>query len=162
MQVMEILEIMNRLERVEAQLPELGVLFHDFAGQGRPMRLYLTDRLRRLARKDRAWCSRGMLSTLKNASYGFHENACRSRRGRDGVFLIDRLFVPRNQLLDKLFDQFLDKRGSGVEDIAGAFGVRVSELVPVGLGSHHMRLLGVLARATEFDQLALVEYYLCE
>jgi len=57
--------------------------------------------------------------TLKNISYGFDSNQRKSMRGRDGIFLVDRDYKPRNNMQVKLFDQFIDKAKSEYSDIIG-------------------------------------------
>ena len=98
-----------------------------------------------------------MLVTLKNAAYGFDERQSRSVSGRDGIFLMDRAFRPANPMMHKLFDRFLDHEDSGALQLANALGFALGELLPVRLVSHHMRLLGVLARSNSEDWLVLVD-----
>jgi hypothetical protein len=98
-----------------------------------------------------------MCATLKNAAYGFDERQARSAGGRDGLFLLDRTFRPPNEMMRKLFDHYLDKPTSGAAELAEALGVKIDELLPVRLVSHHLRLLGVLARKENEDWLVLVD-----
>jgi hypothetical protein len=98
-----------------------------------------------------------MLATLKNAAYGFDEQKARSVCGRDGIFLLDRPFRPANEMMRKLFDQYLDREDSGAEAVATALGVPLAELLPDRLVSHHLRLLGALARMVDGDWLVLVD-----
>lgn len=155
---MELAEAKERLKAIEGELPHTPfVRFHSFAREGRPLHVAVTERLRKAARKQGVWRSREMLATLKNAAYGFDERLARSVGGRDGVFLMDRTFRPANTMMSKLFDRFLDRPGSGAEDLAAAVGVPLAELLPVRLVSHQMRLLGVLARKDDADWLVLVD-----
>ena len=62
------------------------------------------------------------------------------------------------EMMQKLFDRFLDKPDSGAKALAAALSTPLSELLPVRLVSHHMRLLGALARGPEEDWLVLVDY----
>src|SRR5436309_13927433 len=98
-----------------------------------------------------------MFATLKNAAYGFDDRQARSVGGRDGIFLLDRSFRPANEMMRKLFDRFLDRPDSGAEVIAAALEVPLADLLPVRLVSHHLRLLGVLARKEDGDWLVLVD-----
>ena len=98
-----------------------------------------------------------MLGTLKNAAYGFDESRARSVSGRDGIYIVDRDFDPPNEMMRKLFDRYLDKPGSGAEEVAASLDVPVADLLPVRLVSHHLRLLGVLARKADADCLVLVD-----
>lgn len=151
-------EAKERLRAIEPELDtETLVFFHTFERGGRPLRVFLTDRLRKAARKEGVWRSPAMLSTLKNAAYGLDERAARSVGGRDGIFIVDRSFRPANAMMTKLFDRFLDKGDSEARAIARALEAKLEELVPVRLVSHHMRLLGVLARDVDEDRLALVD-----
>jgi hypothetical protein len=147
-----------RLKEIEDTLAEAPfVEFHAFEREGRTLHLALTERLRKHARKEGVWRSHALLATLKNAAYGFDERHARSVGKRDGVFLLDRTFRPANEMMHKLFDRFLDKPGSGAEEMAAALGAPLASLLPVRLVSHHLRLLGVLARGEEADWLVLVD-----
>ena len=155
---MELAEAKERLKEVEGSLDDAPfVLFHTFDGGARPLHVALTGLLRKHARKAGVWRSREMLATLKNAAYGFDERRARSVGGRDGLFLLDRDFRPPNEMMRKLFDRFLDHPGSAAPTLAAALGVPVTELLPVRLVSHHLRLLGVLARREDGDWLVLVD-----
>ena len=133
------------------------VLFHAFERDGRALRVFLTPRLRKAARKEGVWRSKEMLVTLKNAAYGFDEGQARSGGGRDGLFVLDRTFRPANAMMRKLFDRFLDRPESGAGELAELLGVPLGDLLPVRLVSHHLRLLGVLARSPDHDSLVLVD-----
>lgn len=155
---MDLVEAKGRLKAIEGGLADtLFVPFHTFEREGRPVHVCLTERLRKSARKEGVWRSREMLVTLKNAAYGFDDHSSRSAGGRDGIFLMDRSFRPINAMMKKLFDRFLDRPDSGVAGLAKAMGVVEGELLPVRLVSHHMRLLGVLARRENEDWLVLVD-----
>ncbi len=155
---MDLSEIKSLLAEAERRLAEVPfAVVCEFERDGRLLQVAVTDRLRKLARKAGVWKSREMLITLKNAAYGFDEELARSRGGRDGIFLLDRNFRPANPMMWKLFEQYLDKAGTGVETIAEELQVEVGELLPVRLVSHHLRLLGVLARREGADWLVLVD-----
>lgn len=155
---MELAEAKDQLKAIEDTLSDAPfVEFHAFEREGRTLHVAITERLRKSARKEGVWRSRELVSTLKNAAYGFDERRARSGGGRDGIFLMDRTFRPANEMMLKLFDRFLDKPGSGVEVLAAALGTSVAELLPVRLVSHHLRLLGVLARGEVADWLVLVD-----
>jgi len=154
----DLAEAKARLKVVEGQLADAPfVEFHAFAREGRTLHLALTARLRKTARKEGVWHSRGMIATLKNGAYGYDERQARSVGGRDGIFLLDRTFRPANVMMHKLFDRFLDNPGSGAEELAAALGVPLAQLLPVRLVSYHLRLLGVLARREAADWLVLVD-----
>jgi hypothetical protein len=155
---MELAEAKDRVKAIEGVLTDSPfVVFHTFVCQGRALHVALTERLRKSARKEGVWRSREMLATLKNAAYGFNAQHARSVGGRDGIFVMDRTFRPANEMMAKLFGRFLDKPGSGAEELATAVGVSLPELLPVRLVSHHLRLLGVLARKHDADWLILVD-----
>ncbi|MDB5336322.1 MAG: hypothetical protein JWN70_1941 [Planctomycetaceae bacterium] len=155
---MELAEAKDRLRAIEGALNDAPfVEFHAFERDGRTLHVAVTDRLRKAARKQGVWRSREMLATLKNAAYGFDERQARAVSGRDGIFVIDRDFRPPNEMMRKLFDQFLDKPDSGAVELATAIGVPLTDLRPVRLVSHHLRLLGVLTRREDADWLVLVD-----
>jgi hypothetical protein len=154
----ELTEAKDRLKAIESALADAPfVAFHAFEREGRVLHVALTERLRKAARKEGVWKSREMCASLKNAAYGFQESQARSTGGRDGIFLLDRSFRPANEMMHKLFDRFLDKSNSGAEELAAALGTPLEELLPVRLVSHHLRLLGVLARGETEDWLVLVD-----
>lgn len=126
---------------------------------GRGLNVCVTERLRRAAVKEGVWRSHEMVTALENGRYGFDLERARSVGGRDGVFVVDRDFRPANAMMKKLFDRYLDKPDSGAETVASELGCALSDLVAVRLVSHHMRLLGVLARSprTADDTLVLVD-----
>jgi len=155
---MELSEAKERVKAIENALGDAPfVEFHTFTREGRTLRVALTGRLRKTARKEGVWGSREMLTTLKNAAHGFDESRARSVGGRDGIFVMDRSYRPANEMMAKLFDRFLDKPGSGADELSKELDVPLSELLPVRLVSHHMRLLGVLARREDADWLVLVD-----
>ena len=155
---MELADGKERLKQIEDALGAAPyVEFHTFEREGRPLRVALTERLRKAARKEGVWRSREMLVTLKNAAYGYDERQGRNVGGRDGFFLMDRDFRPPSEMMRKLFDRFLDKPDAGAATIAAALGVTKTELLPVRLVSHHLRLLGVLVRRDDADWLVLVD-----
>ena len=155
---MDLAEAKERLKAIEAGLGDAQFAeFLAFEREGRTLHVAVTERLRKLARKEGVWMSREMLATLRNAAYGFDEKQARSVGGRDGIFIMDRTYHPANAMMVKLFDRFLDKPRSGADALAAALGVPLAELLPVRLVSHHMRLLGVLARKDNADWLVLVD-----
>lgn len=129
-----------------------------FERNDRVLDVAITERLIRMCRKGRVWKSKGFLTALKNAEYGFDEHHSSSPGGRDGIFILTRGYRPRNSMIHKIFDRFLDRSESGAGEIAKALGVSLKDLVPVRLVSHHMRLLGVLAGREDHRTLVLVDY----
>ena len=149
----------TQVDRAEAELGDRAfVTASSFVRDGRRLDVAITDRLRKVCRKGRVWKSKAFLTAYKNAEYGFDEARARSAGGADGIFLLTRDYRPRNTMMKKIFDQFLDKAGSGIAEIARELGVAVDGLFAVRLVSHHMRLLGLLHRGAERDVLVLVDY----
>ncbi|MEW6738208.1 MAG: hypothetical protein AB1489_43440 [Acidobacteriota bacterium] len=156
---MNLSEAKEKINSVELLLDtEPFILFHTFERNGRLLYLALTDRLRKIAKKGRVWKSKAFLTVLKNAEYGFDEKYARSFGGADGIFLLDRTFTPRNEMMRKIFDRYIDKLDSGIEEVINKLDIPKDQLYAVRLVSHHMRLLGVLARKNEGDWLILVDY----
>lgn len=154
---MEIKELKDKVRGVQSQLKDQPfVVVHTFSRDDRRLYLALTDRLRRKSKG--IWNGKAFLSALKNAAYGLDEERMRSRGGQDGIFLVDRSFKPRNSMMTKLFDKFLDKPDQNAIEIAKELKVDLDEMLPVRLVSHHLRLLGVVVRKSEGDWLVLVDY----
>ncbi len=155
------MELSALREAVREATPRLSasvfVVVTRFDTRAGPLQLCLTERLRKRARKAGLWNNPQLLTALKNAAYGFDEARARSRGGADGLFLLDRGFLPENAMTRKLFGGYLDKPGGGAELVADALGVPLDSLLPVRLVSHHLRLLGVLARRDDGDWLVLVD-----
>lgn len=156
---MHLAEADERLATIDSLLDtRLFVELDLFERNGRRLHLAITDRLRRIARRGRAWRSKEFLTAIKNAEYGFDPDRQRSSGGRDGIYIIDRDFRPANEMMRKIFDRYIDKPESGAADVARTLGTTVEQLQAVWLVSHHMRLLGVLARFDNDDWLVLVDY----
>jgi len=156
---MTLAEIKELVTGIETRLEnETFVIVSTFDRNGRQIRVGLTDRLRQSCKRGRVWKSKAFLTALKNAQYGFDDSRAKSSGGADGIFLLTRNYRPKNQMMKKLFDHFLDKHGSGAEEIAAELGAPLSSLLPVRLVSHHLRLLGVLDCRENSDTLILVDY----
>ena len=133
-------------------------LLHSFNRNGKKLKLFITDRFRKKSQKGKVWKTRAMLTAIKNAEYGFDACYKKSAGGYDGIFELTRDYKPKNQMMRKIFDQFIDKKNSGIDEIATKFKVSTDELIAVRLVSHHIRLLGVLKKSDEEDILVLVDY----
>ena len=147
---------------IEAAESELGdkpfVIINVFERNGRKLHLGITGRLRRLAKRGRIWKSSAFLTALKNAEYGFDEMRARSPGGADGIFLLDRNFKPPNQMMRKIFDQFLDKSLAEAAAIARQLNADAAAFRAVQLVSHHLRLLGLLHQDEAGDWIIMVDY----
>lgn len=152
-------ELHARVEEIEARFAD-SVFVHlvTFERNGRALHVALTEDLRRSALRGRVWNSRAFLTALQNASYGFDEGRPRSSGGSDGLFLVDRDFRPPNTMMRKLFDHYLDSPRSNARAVARELGVPLESLLPVRLVSHRMRLLGVLSKREDGDDLVVVDY----
>ena len=144
------MDLQDARAAIEAAEPHLGptgfVVAATFERDGRRLDVAITDRLRRACRKARVWNSPALLTAFKNAGYGFDEARARSPGGSDGIFVITREHRPPNAMMKKLFDRYLDRPGSGAQELAADLGTTAERLIPVRLVSHHLRLLGVLHR----------------
>lgn len=156
---MDLSELKSIISDHESELNKNAfVVLNTFVRDGRQIHIAVTDRLRKKCRKGKVWKSKSFLTALKNAEYGFDESSARSHGGRDGIFLLDRDYRLRNAMQRKLFDQYLDKPESGIEDILFQLEITQNDFKPVRLVSHHMRLLGVLWQDEHEDWLILVDY----
>lgn len=156
---MNLIETKMMLEAVESELPDKPfVVANVFERNGRKLHLAITDRLRRIAKRGRVWKSNAFLTALKNAEYGFDGSHARSLGGSDGIFLIDRNFKPQNQMMRKIFDQFLDKDNETVSAIASELKTETDNFRAVRLVSHHLRILGLLHQDSSGDWIILVDF----
>ena len=156
---MTLQEAKDKINSIEGQLADKPfALFHTFERNDRRLHLALTERLKKKANKGRVWKSTSFLTALKNAEYGFDDKQARSLGGADGIFLLDRTFKPKNEMMRKIFDQYLDKAESGAQVLAIELGLRLEQLKAVRLVSHHLRLLGVLGQKDSEDWLVLIDY----
>jgi hypothetical protein len=152
-------EVKKCVENIEEQLPNFPfVIAWTEVRNKQIIHLALTERLHKKVKKAHIWKSPHFLSTLKNVEYGFDQSHARSRGGADGIFLLERSFQPKNEMMHKIFDQYLDKENSGVEELAQALDASVEDFLAVRLVSHHMRLIGVLLRKEIEDWLVLVDF----
>ena len=156
------MNLVEAKQKVAAITPGLGdapfLVLHTFERNGRSLHLALTERFYRACRKGHVWQSQAFLTAIKNAEYGFDPQLTRSRGGRDGIFLLDRSYTPKNAMMTKLFDRYLDVPDRGADQIAKALGTQIDHLQATRLVSHHLRLLGLLWQDTDADWLVLVDY----
>jgi len=156
---MNIQDLKKKLKSIEIRLSEeVFVYLHTFERDGTNLHLGLTERFRKACKKGKVWNRPKMLTALKNAQYGFDEKQAMSPGGSDGIFLLTRSYTPKNEMMRKLFDRYIDKPGSGAEELAAALNSDLESLLPVRLVSHHMRLLGLLHRDKSEDTLVLVDF----
>lgn len=157
---MKLADLKKLVKSTESELDKHPYLIVDvaFERDDRKIHVGVTSRLYKKCRKGRIWNSKPFLTALKNAQYGFDENQARSVGGRDGIYLVDRDYRPRNEMQRKLFDQYLDKADSGIDEVVSELGITTDDLRPIRIVSHHMRLLGVLWQDKADDWLILVDY----
>jgi hypothetical protein len=155
---MDLADIKARLQSIEEEVGRQPIVyFGSFERSGRSLHLGITERFVRAARKSRLWLSKGVLSAIRNAGYGFEEEHARSLGGADGIFLLDRTFRPANEMMRKIFTRYLDHPESGAAGVAAELGCRLEELVAVRVVSHDLRLLGVMRRTATEDWIVLVD-----
>ena len=156
---MDLKEIKKVIESVESKLSEhTFIIAHAFERNGRVLYVALTNRLKKSCKRGRVWKSKAFLTAFKNAEYGFDESRAKSQGGSDGIFLLTRNYLPKNEMMKKIFDRFLGKPDIEAEAIANELNINMTSLLPVRLVSHHMRLLGVLMKGTTVDTLVLIDY----
>jgi hypothetical protein len=156
---MNLRDLKTSIESAEPELHKgVFVVAGSFERNGRRLDVALTDRFRKKCKKGRIWKNKAFLTAFKNAEYGFDEKRAMSPGGSDGIFILTRNYRPKNEMMKKIFDRYLDLPGSGAGDVAGDLGVEVEDLIPVRLVSHHLRLIGVLCRSSDDDILVLVDY----
>ncbi|WP_372366723.1 hypothetical protein [Candidatus Uabimicrobium sp. HlEnr_7] len=151
-------EIKKKLQILETNLEKESIAFFEkFVTPHGELQVFITARLMKSCKKGKIWKSREMLSTLKNAQYGFDIKASRSRGGNDGIFRIDRTFSPVNSMMKKIF-KFIDKRDGLMTEITNKFNIPKSDWIAVRLVSHNLRLLGIIAITKQDTSLVIVDY----
>jgi len=149
----------KRLNDLESELGQQPVSeFAEFPTPYGRFKVSVTERLRQKCKKGRVWKTSGMCTALKNAEYGFDPKSPRSRGGFDGIFSVDRNYRPKNSMIKKLYDQFLDKPDPLVEELEIVLGESSDKWVAARLVSHHMRLLGVISVGVQRSHMVLVDY----
>jgi len=156
---MDLKKAKELIEAIEIDLLDsVYVIAYTFEKGGRRLHLALTERLKRKCKKAKIWKSKELLTAFKNAKYGFDPMNAKSSGGKDGVFILSRKYQPRNEMMKKIFDRFLDKPDDLALKIAEESHVKLRDLSAVRLVSHHMRLLGVLKRGKKEDTIILVDF----
>jgi hypothetical protein len=126
---MDLKEIKKVIESVEGKLPEhTFIIANSFERNDRVLNVALTNRLKKSCKRGRVWKSKAFLITFKNSEYGFNENRAKSQGGSDGVFLLTRDYQPKNEMMKKIFDRFLDKPNSEAESIANELNINMESL----------------------------------
>lgn len=156
---MDLSLLKDKVKQFEKQMIDQPYVFFDtFERNQRKLQVAFTERFYRICKKARVWNTPAFLTALKNAQYGFDENHARSLGGSDGIFLLDRTFKPKNPMMMKIFDGYLNKPKSGIEKIMKEFDILLEQIRAVRLVSHHLRLLGIFIQKPEEDWLILVDY----
>ncbi|MCH2044475.1 MAG: hypothetical protein MK212_10200 [Saprospiraceae bacterium] len=156
---MNIEEARQQLDNCESKLDyEELVEFATFETGETKLRLYLSATFRKRCKKKKVWKSKAFFITLKNAKYGLDPLEARSRGGKDGLFMLDRNFSPKNAMQKKVFDQFMDKPSSSFAQIVKELNLSTDKVKAVRIVSHHMRLLGIYQRIENVDTIILVDF----
>lgn len=156
---MNIEETRQKLDACESKLNyEELVEFATFETGETKLQLYLSATFKRNCKKKKIWKSKAFFITLKNAKYGLDPLGARSRGGKDGVFMLDRNFSPKNTMQKKIFDQFIDKPSSSFYQIVQELHLSTDKIKAVRIVSHHMRLLGIYQRIKDVDTIVLVDF----
>ena len=160
---MNIKEAKKIIKKIEPELEfEIYIIAHIFNREGRKLHLALTERLRKITKKDKVWLSNEFLSSFKNGERGYDPEDPRSPGGKDGIFLIDNINTSKDKVMvamvKKIYDNYIDKKDSGIDQVVSKLDIKKKDIKAVRLVSHHMRLLGVLKHREKEDWLVLVDY----
>ena len=109
-------------------------------------------------KKGKIWKSPEFITTLKNLKCGFDESRMRSKSGRDGIFLVDRKYRPKNPMQKKIYDKFIDKENSDFQAIVNELNMSENAVKGVRVVSHHMRLLGILEIREDEDLIVFIDF----
>ncbi len=152
------LEEIKQLVREKETDNKILVEFLTTKNNEREQITYFTSILKKNCKKGKVWKSKEFFITLKNLKYGIDYTNFRSKGGKDGIFIIDRNYRPRNNMQKKIFNQFIDKENSGIEQILNELNIPKTEINAVRIVSHHMRLLGIHYEKDNQDIIILVDY----
>lgn len=119
---------------------------------------FISNDLMKKCKKGKLWKSQQFYITLKNIKYGLEQNQMRSVSGRDGIFLVDRDYKPKNSMQTKIYDRFIDNESSAFESIVERLSLDKRMIKGVRVVSHHLRLLGILDRKINEDVIVLVDF----
>jgi hypothetical protein len=156
---MEIKEAKKKLEVCEKLLEKENLVEFAFLDTGnQKLQLYLSSLLKKNCSKKRIWKSKAFFITLKNIKYGIDLFNFKSKGGRDGIFVIDRSYTPKNMMQKKIFDQFIDNENSDFNQIVNRMNFSSDDINAVRIVSHHMRLLGIHQRIDGIDKIVLVDF----
>lgn len=133
------------------------VLYQELTVNDRELKVYLSRSLKKQARKSKTWKSKEFCITLRNVKYGLDGETSRSKGGRDGVYLLDRNFTPRNEMQKRIFDRFIDSQSSDYSEILKALKISHNGTQAIRVVSHHMRLVGIYRSHESEDILVLVD-----
>lgn len=156
---MDIKQTKQRIIEIENDLKNKGIIeFNRAMVNGRSQITYITSLLKKNCKKKRVWKSKEFLITLKNINYGIDNSNFRSKSGKDGIFILDRNYLPKNEMQRKIFDQFIDKENSDFKEILKELDLPENRLNAIRVVSHHMRLLGIHFAGKDSDIIVLVNY----
>ena len=156
---MDLQEAKRIIEIKEKELPNsVFVIIHTFERDGKKLYLAITERLKKKCRRSRIWKSKPFLTAFKNAEYGYDPVRAQSMGGSDGIFILTRNYKPKNEMMKKIFDRFLDKSDGLSDEIALEMKISKSDLIPVRLVSIDVQK--ALKLAIKFNIYAYDAYFL--
>ena len=125
--------------------------------------VYITDYFIKKCKKGKVWNTPALLVSLQNCRYEVDNKHLKSPGGRDGIFVIDRDYKPRNEMQKKIFDRFIDNDNSMFPGICQMWDKTKDDFIAVRIVSHHLRLLGVMFVTKNddgrtFNVITLVDY----
>lgn len=106
-------ELKSTLKALSKDMVEKSIILLDsYEINNKKYNLYLTNQFYRNCKKGKVWLNNDFLITLKNAKYGIDKDNMRSKGGKDGIYLVDRKFQPKNLMQTKIYDRFIDNANS--------------------------------------------------
>ena len=151
--------IKSKLDFAEKKLQNQFILEYERREiNNRMLVTYFSNIFVKNCKKGKVWKSPEFITTLKNLKYGFDESRMRSKSGRDGIFLVDRKYRPKNSLQKKIYDKFIDKDNSDFQVIVTELNMSENAVKGVRVVSHHMRLLGILEIREAEDLIVLIDF----
>jgi hypothetical protein len=150
-------ELKKHLKELEESINNDGMALLSYNPENHTS-VYITNDIIKKCKKGKVWNTPALLCTLQNCWYGIDPVKMKSPGGKDGIFLLDRDYKPKNEMQRKIFDQCIDKPGSAFMNYCDQFNVNPNNVLAVRVVSHHMRLLGILLKNDKTNTIVLVNY----
>ncbi|MEN8907284.1 MAG: hypothetical protein ABF289_15110 [Clostridiales bacterium] len=115
--------------------------------------VYLTLSFIKNVSKEKADRDRLFLNALSNIKYGYNKALLNSIGGKDGVFNVYEDYKPKNSMIKKLYDNYINN-SKNRKELEGYF--KLSNIQGVRIVAHGMRILGFINKTIDNNKTKLV------